>query len=251
MSGHSHWATIKRKKGAGDAKRGQIFTRLAREIAMAAREGGGDADSNFRLRIAIDKAKASNMPKDSIQRAVDRGTGTGKDGLTFEEAIYEGIIAKGIAVIVQCVTENRNRTVAEVRHALSKNGGNMGASGAVAWQFTRKAYFSFPLGNNNFDAIFEAALDTGADNCDVEDGIVEITGPVEIFKTMSDALRKMHIQPEEADLRFIPNQETELSVDDTLQVLRAIESVEDLDDVQNVYHNLAITEEAMAKMEAE
>jgi YebC/PmpR family DNA-binding regulatory protein len=155
MSGHSKWATIKRKKGAADAKRGQVFTRLTREIVMAAREGGGDMDSNFRLRLAVDRARAQNMPKDNIERAIKRGTGSDKDGLTLEEVIYEGYAPHGVAVMVECVTENRNRTVAEIRHILSRSGGNMGEAGSVGWQFTRQAYFSIPSDKANFDAVFE------------------------------------------------------------------------------------------------
>lgn len=250
MSGHSHWATIRRKKGAGDAKRGQVFTRLAREIAMSAREGGGDVDNNFRLRLAIDKARAQNMPKDSIERAIKRGTGDSKEGVAFEQIYYEGYAPKAVALMIECVTENRNRTVAELRHMLSKTGGSMGEAGSVAWQFSRKAYFSFPSKDVDFDKVFELAVESGADDVSEDDGTIEIVGPVETFKVLTDALRAAHIQPEEAELRMIANQEMELSVEDTLQVLRAIEQIEDLDDVQNVYYNLRISEEAMAAMEA-
>jgi YebC/PmpR family DNA-binding regulatory protein len=149
MSGHSKWATIKRKKGAADAKRGQVFTRITREIVMAAREGGGDIDSNFRLRLAIEKGRAQNMPKENIERALKRGTGEAKEGEVFEEVSYEGYGPKGVAVIVQCVTENRNRTVAEIRHLLTRVGGNLGEAGSVAWQFKRVAYFSLPKEGND------------------------------------------------------------------------------------------------------
>lgn len=251
MSGHSKWATIKRKKGAADAKRGQVFTRLTREIVMSARESGGDAESNFRLRLAIEKARASNMPKDNIERAISRGTGDSKDGEVFEEIFYEGYAPHGIAIMVQCVTENRNRTVAEVRHLLSRSGGNLGEAGSVAWQFKRVAYFSIPTEGNNFDKIFELAVDGGADDVTQDENYIEIFAPVEKFKTLSDKLRAFDIQPEEAELKMIPNQAMELSVDDTLQVLRAIESIEELDDVQNVYSNLNISQEALAALESE
>jgi len=251
MSGHSHWATIRRKKGAGDAKRGQVFTRLAREIAMSAREGGGDVDSNFRLRIAIDKARSNNMPKESIERAIKRGTGDSKDGVTFEQITYEGYAPKGVALMVECVTENRNRTVAELRHALTKSGGSMGESGSVGWQFTRRAYFSFPKAGKDFDKIFELAVEAGADDVTDDGEIIEIISPVESFKVIITALRAAKIQPEEAELRMFPNQEMELSPEETLSVLRAVEQVEDLDDVQSVYHNLKISDEALALMEAE
>jgi YebC/PmpR family DNA-binding regulatory protein len=250
MSGHSHWATIRRKKGAGDAKRGQMYTRLAREIAMATRESGSDADSNFRLRIAIEKARAQNMPKESIDRAIKRGSGESKEG-TYEELMYEGYAPKGIALVVQCVTENRNRTVAELRHVLSRTGGNLGEAGSVAWQFTRHSYFSFSAEGKDFDKVFEIAVENGADDVTNEDGMIEIIAPVESFKLVSVALNKAKITPEEAELRMIPNAEIELSVDETLSVLRAIEQVEDLDDVQSVFHNMAISEEAMTAMEAE
>jgi YebC/PmpR family DNA-binding regulatory protein len=250
MSGHSHWATIKRKKGASDAKRGQAYTRLAREIVMAAREGGGDPESNFQLRIAVDKARSQNMPKDSIERAIKRGTGELKDGNTvIEEITYEGYGPHGVAFMIACVTENRNRTVAELRHALSRSGGTLGEAGSVAWQFKRISYFSMPSAKHNFDKVFELALDGGADDVTQDEDTIEILAPVEAFKTMTNALRGAGITPEEANLRMIPNTEMELNVDQTLQVLRTIEAIEDLDDVQNVYSNLRISQEAMAAFE--
>ena len=251
MSGHSKWATIKRKKGAADAKRGQVFTRLTRELVMAAREGGGDMDSNFRLRLAVEKARKENMPKENIERAVKRGTGESKEGNAFEQVTYEGYAPKGVALVVECVTENRNRTVAELRHALARSGGSLGEGGSVAWQFKRAAVFSVPMGGKSFDEIFELALEGGADDVTQDEDSVEIIAPVESFKTISDLLRAKGLAPDEAGLRMLPNQEMELSVEDTLQVLRAIEGVEELDDVQNVFSNLKITEEVMAAMESE
>ena len=250
MSGHSKWATIKRKKGAADAKRGQVFTRLTREIVMAAREGGGDPDSNFRLRLAVDKAKAQSMPKDNIDRAIKRAIGEGKEGEQFEEVFYEGYAPNGVAVIIECVTENRNRTVSEVRHLLTRYGGNLGELGSVAWQFKRAAVFSFPI-SKGFDKIFELAVEGGADDVTQDEEEIEVIAPVESFKSLSDRFRAANILPEEAGLRSIPNQEMELSVEDTVQVLRALESLEELDDVQNVYSNLKITEEAMAALDSE
>ncbi len=249
MSGHSHWATIKRKKGASDAKRGQIYTRLTREIVMAAREGGGDIDSNFRLRLAIDKARAQNMPKDNIERAIKRGTGESKDGSTFEEIYYEGYGPNGVALIIDCVTENRNRTVAELRHILSRLGGNLGEAGSVSWQFKRVAYFT--VESSDFDGIFELAVEGGADDVSQDGDTIEIIGPVESFKKLNDTLRHSSVPIVEATLRMIPNQEMELSVEDTLQSMRAIETIEELDDVQSVFSNLLISEEAIAAMEAE
>src|SRR5512143_430359 len=164
MSGHSHWATIRRKKGAADAKKGAVFTRLARELAMAAREGGGDPESNFRLALAVEKARAGNMPKDNIERAIRRGTGDDKDAAAFEEITYEGYGPHGVALMLQCVTDNRNRAVAEIRHLLSRGGGNMAESGAVGWQFDRKAYFTYPAEMLGYDKSFELALEAGAED---------------------------------------------------------------------------------------
>jgi len=246
MSGHSKWSTIKRKKGATDAKRGQLFTRLAREIVMAAREGGGDPEMNFRLRIAIDHAKANNMPKDGIERAVKRGTGESKDGSTIEQIHYEGYAPKGIALMIDTLTENRNRTVAELRHVLTKLGGSLGEAGSVAWQFTKVAYFGVDSNSYDFDKVFEIAVEGGADDVTQDEDAIEIIAPVEAFKILSDALHEAGVMPQDAGLRMIPNQEITLDEQDTVQVLKAIEQVEDLDDVQNVYSNLSITEEAVA-----
>ncbi|MBI9045577.1 MAG: YebC/PmpR family DNA-binding transcriptional regulator [Anaerolineaceae bacterium] len=249
MSGHSKWSTIKRKKGAADAKRGQLFTRLAREIAVAAREGGGDPDGNFKLRLSVDRARAANMPKDSIDRAIKRGSGEGKDGLVIEELVYEGYAPNGVALMIECLTENRNRTVSEIRHALAKAGGSMGEIGSVGWQFTKFSYFTFPSDNKDFDEIFEMAVEGGADDVNEDGGVIEIIGPADTFKVLSDMLRAANIQPEEAELRQVPNQEIELPVDKTLQVMRTIETIEDLDDVSNVYSNLKISEEAISALE--
>jgi len=251
MSGHSKWSTIKRKKGVADAKRGAIFTRLSREIVMAARSGGSDIEANFRLRLAVDKARAENMPKDNIERAIRRGAGEDKDSAAFEEITLEGYGPHGSAMMVSCVTDNRNRTVADLRHAFSKAGGNMAEAGAVGWQFDRKSYFAFPASQLGFDKAFELGVEAGAD--DVVDGgdTIEIYGPVDAFKTIADALHKVHIQPDEAGLRMIAKQEVELDVDGTLSVLKMIEAIEELDDVQDVFHNVKVSEEALAALEAE
>lgn len=251
MSGHSHWATIRRKKGAADAKKGAIFTRLAREIVMAAREGGGDPGANIRLALAIEKARAGNMPKDNIERAIRRGSGEDKDATTIEEITFEGYGTHGAAIMVDCVTDNRNRTIAEVRHIFSRFGGSMAAAGAVGWQFDRKSYFSFPKEQMSFDAAFELAIEAGAD--DVQDGgeEIEIIGPVDAFKTIGDALYARHVTPDEAGLRLIAKQEMDLPVDATLSVMKIVEALEELDDVQNVFHNVKLTDEALAAIEAE
>jgi YebC/PmpR family DNA-binding regulatory protein len=249
MSGHSHWATIRRKKGAQDAKRGQLFTRLAREIVIAAREGGGDPESNIRLAYAIDKARSQNMPKDNIERAIKRGTGDLKEGNTFEEIVYEGYAPHGIALMIACVTDNRNRAVAEIRHVLNRIGGSMAEVGSVSWQFKHISYFSFQLQKHNSDEIFELAVEAGADDVIFDNGTAEILGPVETFKEISDRLKMAHIHPEEAELRYSPNNEVELSADETMQVLRGIEALEELEDVQTVFSSLALTDEILAHLE--
>lgn len=249
MSGHSKWSTIKRKKGAMDAKRGAIFTRIAKEVALAARESGGDPDTNFKLRLAVDKARAANMPKENIERAIRRGTGEDKDGGIIEEVFYEGYAPHGIAMMIECVTDNRNRAVADIRHVLNRFGGSMGEAGSVAWQFTKVSYFAFSLENHDEDEIFELALEGGADDVIFDDDVVEITGEVAAFKNISDQLRLAKINPDEAGLRMVPNQEVALNTEDTLKVMRVIESLEELDDVQNVYSNMLISDEALAKLE--
>ena len=251
MSGHSHWATIRRKKGAADAKKGAAFTRLAREIVMAAREGGGDPESNFRLALAVEKARAGNMPKENIERAIRRGTGEDKEAAIFEEITYEGYGPHGVALMLEVVTDNRNRAVAEIRHLLSRSGGNMAEAGAVGWQFKRNSYFSFPASMLSYDKAFELALDAGAEDVNEEGENIEIIGPVEAFKKIADALRKAGVTPDEAELRMISKQDMEIPVDQTISVLHVIESLEELDDVQAVYHNLKIPDEAWAALEAE
>ena len=248
MSGHSKWSTIKRKKGVADAKRGAVFTRLAREITIAARDGG-DPDTNFRLRLAVDKARSENMPKDNIERAIKKGTGDDKDGTVFEEVTFEGYGPHGSALMVTCVTDNRNRTVPDMRHAFSKSGGTMAEPGAVGWQFDRKSYFAFPSSQLNFDKAFELGIEAGAD--DVIDGgeSIEIYGPVESFKTIADALHAAKVHPDEAGLRMVAKQEVELNVESTLKFMKMVEAIEELDDVQDVFHNVKISDEALAALE--
>jgi len=250
MSGHSHWATIRRKKGAADAKRGQAFTRLAREIAIAAR-GGSDPNNNFQLQLAVERARAQNMPKDSIERAIKRGSGEDKDGTIIEEITYEGYGPHGVALIIECVTDNRNRSVSEIRHQLSRSGGSMAENGAVSWQFNRVSYFYFPSSSLDYDKAFELGVEAGADDVTEDGDMIEIIGPVESFKSLNDKLRAANVFPEDYGLRMIPKQELELGVEQTLQVYRSIEAIEELDDVQSVFHNLKLSEEAMAALEAE
>ena len=250
MSGHSHWATIRRKKGAADAKKGQIFTRLAREIVLAARSGGGEPDTNVRLQLAIERARAGNMPKDNIERAIKRGTGDDKEGTSLEEIMYEGYAPHGVALLISCVTENRNRTVADARHVLNRYGGTLAEAGAVSWQFSRKAVFTIPAEGNDPDKMFELAVEAGADDVKIDPDFIEIIAPVDTFKTIIDNLNTADIEPEEAGLKMIPNTEIELSPEDTISVMRVIEALEELDDVQSVFTNLLITEEAVAQLEA-
>jgi YebC/PmpR family DNA-binding regulatory protein len=249
MSGHSKWSTIKRKKGAADAKRGAIFTRIAKEIAIAAREGGGDPETNFSLRLAIEKAKSANMPKDNIERAIKRGTGESKDGGVLEEVMYEGYAPHGVALMIETVTDNRNRAVADIRHVLTRYGGSMGETGSVAWQFNRASYFAFSSEDLDEDDIFMYAVEGGADDVTFDEGTAEIIGPIEAYKTVGDQLRLAGIKIDEAGLRMIPNQELELDVEQTLKVMKVIEDLEELYDVQNVYSNLNISDEALLKLE--
>jgi YebC/PmpR family DNA-binding regulatory protein len=245
MSGHSKWSTIKHKKAQADARRGAIYTKLAKEIQIAAREGGGDPVVNFGLRLAIDRAKSANMPNSNIERAIKRGTGEDKDAATMEKIYYEGYAPNGVAVILNCITDNRNRTVADIRHVLTKHGGSMGQEGSVSWQFTRKSFFNIPTNQATYDDLFEIAADSGADDVLEEADYFEIIGPSDAFKTIFDELKAASIVPDDSGLRMDPNQEIELNLEDTVQVMKVIDILEELDDVQEVYSNLRITDEAL------
>lgn len=251
MSGHSKWSTIKRKKGAQDAIRGQLFTRFARELALAAREGGGDLDTNFKLRLTVDRARKENMPKDNIDRAIKRGTGEDKTAGTIERVMYEGYASHGIALIIECLTENRNRTISEIRHILTHGGGNMAEVGSVSWQFDHKSYFALPAEGVDFDKVFELAVEGGADDVSSDDATIEISGPIESFKALSDQLKTGGFEPDEAGLRYEPKQEIGLDKEKTLKVLKMMEELDDLDDVQEVFSNMVISEEALQVLEAE
>lgn len=250
MSGHSKWSTIKRKKAATDAKRGAIFTRLAREVAVAARKGGSDLETNFQLRLAVDRAKAANMPKNNIEKAIKRGAGEDKDAAAFEDLYYEGYGPHGVAFMIECATDNRNRTVADLRHILTASGGSLGEDGSVAWQFEQAAFFTFPADGRSEDDLFELALNCSADDFTLEDDIVEFTGPTSVFKTINDGLVEANIKPADAGLRMVPKQEISLDTDQAAQVLRVYDELDELDDVQNVYTNLNISDEALANYEA-
>jgi YebC/PmpR family DNA-binding regulatory protein len=236
MAGHSKWANIKHKKAATDAKRGKIWTRLIKELQVAAKEGGGDATANPRLRLAIDKAKAANMPNDNINRAVTRGAGGG-EGQDFEEIRYEGYGIGGAAVMIDCMTDNRVRTVAEVRHALSKNGGNLGTDGSVAFMFDHVGQFFFGPDVSE-DAIMTVALDNGAsDIITDDDGVTEVLCDPADFEALQAAFVRENLTPEEADITMRGQNDIELSGDDAARMQKILDMLEDLDDVQQVYTN--------------
>lgn len=248
MSGHSKWATIKHQKGVADARRGQLFTRLTREIVIAAREGGGSLDSNFKLRLAVDKARAQSMPKDNIERAIKRGTGEDKDGAAFETMMYEAYGPHGAGVLMQVVTDNRNRSVAELRRVMTRANGTMAEAGAVSWQFTRKAYISLAAEGNDPDKVFEVAVDAGADDILPGDEAIEVYAAAENYHAVVQALEKAGFKIKESELRMEPNQKLELDPESTVQVMKLMEALEELDDVQNVYTNVEFTDAALAIM---
>ncbi len=236
MSGHSKWATIKHKKGAADAKRGKTFTRLIKEITVAARGGGGDPDGNPRLRTAILAAKAENMPADNIKRAIQRGTGE-IEGLQYEEITFEGYGPGGVAVIVDVLTDNRNRAVSEVRHAFSKNGGNLGESGSVGYMFAKKGVIVVAKAAANEEKITEIVLESGADDLSDEGESWEIlTGPKE-FEAVRDAVTKAGLKPEHAEVTMIPSTYQKLEGSQNAAMLRLLDVLEELDDTQNLYSN--------------
>jgi YebC/PmpR family DNA-binding regulatory protein len=242
MSGHSKWSTIKRKKGAEDAKRGKIFTRIAREIMLAAREGGPDPDTNSSLRLAIDKARGANMPKDNIERAINRGAGTGDDAVRLEEVVYEGYGPGGVALLVSCVTDNRNRTLADIKYVFNRSGGNMASAGAVTWQFDLKGYIAVDAEGTIYDDVFLVAADAGADDVQQEEDTFAVYTPREDLAVVARALEKAGCKVEERELIWMPQIEIELETAQALQVMSLIEKLEDLDDVQSVASNLSITD---------
>jgi YebC/PmpR family DNA-binding regulatory protein len=248
MSGHSKWSTIKHKKAATDAKRGKIFTRLAKEVTIAAREGGGDTDMNVRLRLAVDKAKAANMPKDNIERAIKRGTGE-LEGGQLDEVIYEAYAPHGVGLLVETVTDNRNRAVAEIRHVLNKHGGSMAEAGSVAWQFTRKGYINV-VGSFDSDELFMVAAEAGAEDVQFGEESAEIYTSLENFQAARGALMDAKIEIEEASVIYQPNNPLELEAQQAVQIMNVVELLEDLDDTQAVYSTLEISDEALAAMEA-
>ncbi len=247
MSGHSKWSQIKRQKGANDVKRGAIFTKMGREIAVAARAGGGDPDGNFRLRLAIEKARAANMPADPIKRAIEKATGGG-DAEQYEEIVYEGYGPGGIAVLVETATDNRNRTVAEIRSIFSKAGGQLASTGAVAWQFESRGVISVPRAGADPDEVALLAIDAGASDVETE------TDPLEIYTEPSDleavrgALEKAGVAIESGEVAMIAKQTMAVEVARARQNLRLVEHLEDVDDVQRVTSNLELTDEILAEV---
>jgi YebC/PmpR family DNA-binding regulatory protein len=247
MSGHSHWATIKRSKGAADAKRGKLFSKLARAIIIAAKHGGGDPDMNLKLRYAIDKAREASMPKDNIDRAIKRGTGE-SEGIHFEEISYEGYGSGGVAILVEVTTDNRNRTAGEVRKIFERAGGKMGAQGSVAYLFERKGMFIVDAKTADEDRLMEVALDAGADDLKRAGDNFEITCDPAHFNKVRDALAANKIVTTSAELTQLPKTPMDVDPETGAKVLRMMEALDEHDDVQNVYSTMNITEEAMAAM---
>jgi YebC/PmpR family DNA-binding regulatory protein len=247
MAGHSKWANIQHRKNAQDAKRGKLFTKLIREITVAARTGDPDPASNPRLRLAVDKALAGNMTRDTIERAIKRGSGA-QEGENFEEVRYEGYGPGGVAVMVDCMTDNRNRTVAEVRHAFTKAGGNLGTDGSVAYQFTKSGILSYPSGSDE-DQIMEAALEAGAEDVvSNDDGSVDVLTQPEQFVDIKEAMVSAGLEPEQSEVTMRAAITTPLELDDAEKMVRLLDRLEDLDDVQNVYSNADISEEVLAQL---
>jgi YebC/PmpR family DNA-binding regulatory protein len=247
MAGHSKWANIKHRKAAQDSKRGKIFTKLIRELTVASREGGSDAASNPRLRAAIDKALSNNMTRDTIERAVKRGAGE-LDGQALETIIYEGYGPGGVAVMVETMTDNRNRTVSNIRHLFTKSGGNLGTDGSVAYLFSKQGVISYPAGTDE-DIVMEAALEAGAEDVEVhDDGSLDVYTAPENFGAVKDALDSCELAAVNAEVTMLPATKSELDLDTAQKFLRLIDGLED-DDVQEVYHNAEISDEVMAQLD--
>jgi YebC/PmpR family DNA-binding regulatory protein len=245
MSGHSKWHSIKHKKGALDAKRGKLFTKFIKEITVAARTGGGDPEGNARLRKAIADAKAGNMPNDTIDRAIRRGTGE-EEGVNYEEITYEGYGPGGVALLIQSMTDNRNRTVAEIRHLFSKNGGNLGESGSVGWMFERKGYIVVDKAAKSEDELFELAIEAGADDLRDDGDTFEILTSPDAFEGVLAAIKAAGIEPQAAEVEMVPQNYVRLEGADARQMLKLMEALEDHDDVQKVSANFDISEADMA-----
>lgn len=248
MSGHSKWSTIKRKKGATDAKRGKIFTKIAREITFAAGQGT-DPDTNFKLRLALDRARTNNMPKDNIERAVRRGAGLGKDGAALAEVVYEGYGPHGIAYLIEVVTDNRNRALSEIRRHFTRAGGSLAEAGSVAWQFDTKGLIVIPLDGLDAEAILDMAIEAGAEDVGIGDEAVEIYTAPDQLKEVQDALQQLGLTTESAELVQEPKTRLSLGPRETVQTLHLIEQLEDLEDVSRIFTNLEFSDEALAEYE--
>ncbi|MCD6217593.1 YebC/PmpR family DNA-binding transcriptional regulator [bacterium] len=246
MSGHSKWSTIKRKKGAADSARGKLFSKLTKEITIAARDGGGDIETNARLKLAVEKAKAGNMPNDNIARAINRGTGD-MEGVNYEEMIYEGYGPGGIAFYLEITTDNKNRTAAEIRSLFSKNNGNLGSSGCVAYMFEKKGIIHFDPGADE-DTIMEIALEAGADDVESDSTGIDVTTPPDMLHVVCDAFKKKEMEWESADLTMIPSNSIMITGKTAEQVLKLMDLFEDHDDVANVYANFDIDEAELLAM---
>ena len=247
MSGHSKWSTIKHKKGAADAKRGKIFTKLIKEITVAARMGGGDPDANPRLRSAIAAAKSQNMPKDNLERAIKKGTGE-LEGVEYEELTYEGYGPGGVAVLVECLTDNKNRTIADVRYIFSKAGGNIGTDGCVAWMFDKKGLISVDKSVTDEDTLMEVALEAGAEDVKDEGDCFEVITEPNDFDTVKEAVEAANIEYQMAEVTMIPQTETELEGKEAEQMVKFMEALEDCDDIQNFHTNADISDDVLNAM---
>ena len=247
MSGHSKWSSIKHKKAAADSKRGKLFTKLIREIMVVARSGGGDPESNPRLRGVINTAKAANMPSDNIERAIKKGTGE-LEGVHYEEVHYEGYGPNGVAIYVQCLTDNKNRTASEIRNILTKKGGSMGGAGSVAWIFEKKGLIVVPESLASEDQLMEITLSAGAEDISSSNGKFEIITDQANFEAVKQSLERAKIHPESAELTMIPKNQVSLTPDKARSVLAIVEALEDHDDVQNVYANFEIPDEVMKEL---
>ena len=251
MSGHSKWSTIKHKKGAADAKRGQLFTKLSRAIMVAAKEGGSDPGTNMSLANAVEKARSYSMPKDNIDRAIAKGAGEGTDGATFETVVYEGYGPEGVAVIVEALTDNRNRTAADVRHLFSKHGGNLGATGAVAWQFERRGVVLVAADGVDEDELFLAVADAGADDVERDGSVFQVSSAPEQLSTVREAVESAGFSIESAELSMVPKVTVEIGDESTAKkVVRLVEGLEENDDVQDVYANFDIPESVLEAVTA-
>ncbi len=247
MAGHSHWANISRSKGVVDKKRGALFGKLARAIIVAARVGGGDPTMNLRLRYAIDKAKASSMPKDTIERAVKKGTGD-LEGETYDSCVYEGYGPGGTAVLCDILTDNRNRTAGEIRRIFEIHGGNLGSTNCVAWMFERKGFFSSPAADVTEDRLFEVALEAGADDVKADGESFVVTCPVDGFQIVGEGLRAAGLAPDSAEVTLVPQNTVDLGLEDGRRILELLEALEEQDDVQSVISNFNIPDELLAEL---